>query len=154
MGYRGSMTTARRPDDRAAMRQEVAVMDVSFLLAEPWRYPPASLLLAYGLVMLWRGLWGGPGGARGLIRRRAGGLGRIEGWRLSVLGLAVAGLGAAWLWESALLLFLALGIGYVEVQEATLVINAWRLGEGRARESGAKRIDRAPSTTAPTMGQS
>jgi hypothetical protein len=111
-------------------------MDVSYLLEAPWRYPPSVILLAYGLAMLWRGLRGGPGGARGLIRRRAGGLGRIEGWRLSVLGLAVAGLGAAWFWESRVLLFLALGIGYVEVQEATLVINAWRLGARARQERG------------------
>ena len=122
-------------------------MDVSMLLDAHWRYPPAAILFAYGLMMLWRGLWGGPGGARGLIRRRTGGLGRIEGWRLSVLGLAVAGLGAAWLWESRVLLFLALGIGYCEVQEATLVINAWRLGDRLGRER--RRPDRTTVAGSP-----
>lgn len=97
----------------------------------PGRQSLAAALGLLGLMLLWRGLGGGRSGERGLLRRRAGALGRAEGWRLTVLGLALAGLGAASLWEARWLLFLALGIGFVEVLEASVVIAAWRGNTGR-----------------------
>ena len=87
-----------------------------------------ALLGLLGLWMMWRGLWGGPHGTYGLARRGAPILERIEGWRLSVLGFAVAGSGLAWMLESKGLLILSLGIGFCEVQEATKVIKAWQYG--------------------------
>jgi hypothetical protein len=121
-------------------------MDVSFLSDLPWRQVLAPVLTLYGLALAWRGLRGGPNGQRGLLRRQAGALGRAEGWRLFVLGLALAGVGAGWFWEVRWLIFLSLGIGYVEVQEASWVINAWRWGEGRtATEPRA-------STSSPASG--
>ena len=107
-------------------------MDIFSLSDAPWRHLPAAVVLLLGLTLVWRGLRGGPSGECGLLRRRADALGRAEGWRLSVLGLALAGLGAAWIWEARWLLFLAIGIGFVEVLEASAVIAAWRWDGGRA----------------------
>src|ERR687895_450690 len=109
-------------------------MDVSMLSDMPWRQVLAPVLALAGLALAWRGLWGGPGGERGMLRRRAGVLGQVEGWRQFVFGLALAGVGAGWFWEERWLLFLSLGIGYVEVQEASWVINAWRWGEARGAD--------------------
>jgi hypothetical protein len=119
-------------------------MDPFYLSDVPWGRILAAAVGLYGLALTWRGLRGEPGGERGLVRRRTSALGRAEGWRLTVFGLALAGAGAGWFWEAWWLVFLSLGIGYVEVQEATGVINAWRWNGGRGTS------DARPATTAGT----
>ena len=47
----------------------------------------------------------------------------MEGWRRLLVGLTLIGLSAAWSWESQLLLFLSLGIAFVEIWEASFVIS-------------------------------
>lgn len=89
-------------------------------------HDPAALLVLVGLLLLWRGLLGWPTSTRALLRRGDGFLGRLEGFRLAVVGLVLIGLGAAWLFQAPLLLFLALGIGFVEILESSVVIAAWR----------------------------
>jgi hypothetical protein len=96
-----------------------------------WRHAPDAALLL-GLALLWRGLLGGRGGKQGLLRPRAGSLGRAEGWRLTVLGITLLGLGAAGIWDARWLLFLSLAFGFVESLEATMVIAAWKAGDRRA----------------------
>jgi hypothetical protein len=119
-------------------------MDVFVVSDVPWRQAVAPVLALLGFALAWRGLWGGPHDRRGLLRRRATALGRIEGWRLFVFGLALAGVGAGWFWELRWLVVLSLGIGFCEVQEASGVINAWRWGEGR----GARTVEQRRSATA------
>jgi hypothetical protein len=100
----------------------------------------ASLSIAgLGVALLRRGLRGGPNGERGLLRPEAGSLGRVEGWRVVVLGLTATGLGLAGLLEARWLLFFALAFGFVETLEATMVIAAWRAGDRirRCRHDGA-----------------
>lgn len=91
--------------------------------------PYAAVLL--GLAVFGRGLLGGKGGKQGLLRPRAGSLGRAEGWRLVVLGLTLTGVGAAGIWEARWLLVLSLGFGFVEGLEATMVIATWKAGNRR-----------------------
>ena len=74
----------------------------------------ALALALLGLAVLWRGLLGGRSGKQGLLRPNAGSLGRAEGWRLTVLGLTLLGLGAAGIWDARWLLFLSLAFGFVE----------------------------------------
>jgi hypothetical protein len=94
-----------------------------------------------GFAILGRGLSGGRGGARGLLRPRAGTLGRAEGWRLTVLGLTLIGLGAAGIWDARWLFFLSLAFGFVEGLEATMVIAAWKAGDRReARTVNQRRL--------------
>ena len=116
----------------AAPRLEVKVMDVFAMFDALWRHFPAVGLVLLGVGLVWRGLRGGPNGDRGLLHRRAGALGRIEGFRLAVVGLALVGIGAAWIWQAPWLLFLALGIGFVEGLESSAIIAAMRRGGGRA----------------------
>jgi hypothetical protein len=101
-------------------------MDGFILFEAPWRQVLAAGIVLLGLAIFWRGLWGGPYGARGLLRRRVDMLERLVGWRLLLVGLTLVGLGTAWYTETRWLLFLALGIGFVEIQEATQLIRAWR----------------------------
>lgn len=89
-----------------------------------------STVVLLGLALAVRGLRGGAGGG-GLLRGQAGALARVESWRSTVLGLAAAGLGASLVWELRWLLVLSLGIGFVEVLEASIVIAAWRAGDRR-----------------------
>lgn len=86
-------------------------------------------LVVAGVWLLWRGLRGGRGGRRGLLRRQEPALARAEGWRVSVLGFVVAGLGLAAVTGSPLLFYLFLGIGIVELWEASFVIAVWRHGD-------------------------
>lgn len=104
-----------------------------------WRTVPGAIAGLFGLVVLWRGLFG----ERGLLRRKISLLDRLEGWRVSLFGLTVVGMSAAWLWESRLFLFLTLGIAITEIREARAVIAAMK-GE-RHREAAR---DAMPSSRA------
>jgi hypothetical protein len=91
----------------------------------------AQTLLGYALIgagawLMVRGLWGGRGGRRGLLRGDEPALERAEGWRIVVVGFVVGTLGFAALADSALLFYMALGIGVVELWEASFVIAVWR----------------------------
>jgi hypothetical protein len=110
----------------------------AFLQHSAWQQLLAAGLVLLGLAVLWRGLRGEPDGARGLLRRNVDMLDRLEGWRLSLAGLTLAGFGAGWLSETRWLVVLSLGIGFVELQEATHVIRAWRWGS-RPRPTSATR---------------
>lgn len=100
-----------------------------------WLHDLGIVVIVFGLGLFWRGLHGGRNGERGLVRRGVPMLERLEGWRLTLLGLTLTGIGAAWYWSALWLLILSLGIGYVELQEATKVIQAWRWGQGRGTTS-------------------
>jgi hypothetical protein len=106
------------------------------LTAGIWWLHPGLAVALLGLAVVWRGLTGDRGGERGLVRRTTTALGRAEGWRLTLVGLTLTGLGLAWLWELRWLLFLSLGIGFVEIQEASMVIRAWKAGQ---RKTAARR---------------
>jgi hypothetical protein len=89
---------------------------------------PAIVLALLGITLVWRGLWGERDGARGLLRRQAAMLGRIEGFRLVVCGLVLFGSGLAMLWQAQWLLLLAIGIGFVEILESSALIAVWGRG--------------------------
>ena len=97
-------------------------------------------LLGYALIgagawLMARGLWGGRGGRRGLLRGHEPALERAEGWRVVVIGFVVGTLGFAALADSALLFYMALGIGVVELWEASFVIAVWRTSTTRPTRS-------------------
>lgn len=100
----------------------------------PWERESAVAIGIVGLLLFWRGLLGGPGGERGLIRRRVPMLDQLEYWRTTLVGLTLTGLGAAWFWDLSWLLVLSLGIGFVEIHEATHVIKAWRWSGSATRD--------------------
>lgn len=101
-------------------------MNVFAMLEWPWMTAVAALAILYGLALVWRGLRGGPDGARGLLRRRIDMLQRMEGFRLTVFGLVLLGVGAAVIWQAQWLLLLSLGIGFVEILESSTLIAVWK----------------------------
>ena len=98
-----------------------------------WASPIAVAVIAVGLMLVWRGLRGGRVGTRGLLARRTDMLNRIEGFRLTVFGLVLIGVGAAVIWQAQWLLLLALGIGFVEILESSTLIAVWKWGSRNAR---------------------
>jgi hypothetical protein len=92
----------------------------------PWERGLAAVIGLVGLLTFWRGMLGGRGGECGLVRRHISMLDRLIGWRLTLVGLTLAGIGAAWFWDLRWLLVLSLGIGFVEIHEATHILKAWR----------------------------
>ncbi len=112
-------------------------MDLLFDLS--WRVYPASALMVlgsvlalWGLRMEWMGLY------HALRTDPARILGFLHGFRLSVIGLALVGIGAAWNWHIAVLLALALIIGGEETLESSVHIYAVRRGRrlAEARTAG------------------
>lgn len=100
-----------------------------------WRIYPALALLALGLWLA----------ARGALRLRAAfprpraasmqPLGWMTGFRLLLFGLALAGVGAAWLWQIQWLLLLSLAIGGEETLESSIAISALRAQQRAASDA-------------------
>jgi hypothetical protein len=59
----------------------------------------------------------------------------MRGFRLTLFGLAVAGAGAAWLWQVEWLLLLSLAIGGEETLETSICISALRTQQRRAERN-------------------
>jgi hypothetical protein len=91
-----------------------------------WASATAGAVIALGLMLVWRGLRGGRDGDRALLGQRIDMLHRIEGFRLTVFGLVLIGVGAAVIWQAQWLLLLALGIGFVEILESSALIAVWK----------------------------
>jgi hypothetical protein len=101
----------------------------SFSQLDPiWTSPLAFAVIAFGVMLVWRGLRGGRDGERALLGQRIDMLNRIEGFRLMVFGLVLVGIGAAAIGRAQWLLLLALGIGFVEILESSALIAVWRWG--------------------------
>ena len=91
-----------------------------------WGSYAGAALLALGPVLAFRGL------RRcrvDLPRPRSGAMQPLvwmRGFRLTIFGLALAGVGAAWLWQLDWLLALSLAIGGEETLETSIAISALR----------------------------
>ena len=109
----------------------------------------ALAVVLLGIAVTLRGLAGQAGGEGGLVRRHTSALGRAEGWRLTLVGLTLLGLGLAWYWGLRWLLFLSLGIGFVEIQEASMVIRAWKDGS-RSTPAAGGRVHTRPGRRRPS----
>ena len=108
--------------------QEVVQMNIFSNLDPLWTNSVAIGLMIAGLLLMLRGLRGGRDGARALLGQRIDMLSRIEGFRLTVFGLVLIGVGAAVMWQVRWLLLLALGIGFVEILESSTLIAVWKWG--------------------------
>lgn len=114
-----------------------------------WRAYPAAALMALGV---W---WALPGtrrfvvGLRPPYREAAKTLDALRGFRRAVIGLALVGMGAAWLWQIDWVLVLAVVIGGEETLESTLHIQAVSMSK-RVQERRAARAAQA-RPAGPTM---
>lgn len=102
-----------------------------------WRAYPAAVLMALGLA------WGLPGARRFVVGIRppygsaSQTLDALQGFRRGIIGLAIAALGAAWLWQIDALFVLALVIGAEEAWESTLHIQAVSMSKRRQERRAA-----------------
>ena len=106
-----------------------------------WRAYPASVLLGVGgglVVLGLRRMWQP---FRGPIDAMAW----MTGFRLGVVGLALVGIGLAWLWQQVWLLAIALGVGGEELLESSSYVAVLKR-RATNDERRAKRADRRTST--------
>lgn len=96
-----------------------------FLDTGPGRFL-AIISLAWGIALIWIGLSGGRVATRALARRHVPMLQRMRAFRRFVAGLVLVGVGGAVLAQAPWLLWLALGIGFVEILESSALIAVWQ----------------------------
>jgi hypothetical protein len=87
----------------------------------------AVLLIIWGITMIWTSLTGGGDPTRALARRHVQMLRRMEAFRRFMTGLVLIGLGGAVLAQAPWLLWLAVGVGFVEILESSTLIAVWKL---------------------------
>jgi hypothetical protein len=87
----------------------------------------AVLLSAWGSAVVWTSLTGGRDPAHALARRNVRMLQRMEAFRRFMTGLVLIGVGGAVLAQAPWLLWLAVGIGFVEILESSTLIAVWKL---------------------------
>ena len=107
-------------------------MNVFTTLDPLWANSAAIVLMVGGLLLMLRGFAGDSDGARALLGKQTDMLSRMEGFRLTVIGLVLIGVGAAVMWQAQWLLLLALGIGFVEILESSTLIAVWKWSRRRA----------------------
>lgn len=100
-----------------------AIIDLS------WRMYPALALMAAGLALATLGTRHGVHGIALPVRDPSKILTIMTGFRLAVIGLAVAAIAAAWAWHILWLLVLALAIGGEETLESSIHIFALTKGK-------------------------
>ena len=96
-----------------------------------WRLYPSTALMVVGTALaVWGTRMGIDGFRKALHYSDLANLATwIQGFRLSIIGLAVVGIGGAWAWHLLWLLVLSLAIGGEEVLESSIVIFALRRGQ-------------------------
>jgi hypothetical protein len=99
----------------------------------------ATLMIAAGLLMTFLGIRSGVVGGRRERRDPHRALAILRGFRRTVIGLAVAGLGAGWQWGIDWLVVLSLAIGGQELLESSIMIAALRDGVAHAGSPNAAR---------------
>ena len=109
-----------------------------------WWYG-ALPLMAVGAVYAVRGARRGWHGLRGAVHGDASQLVPLmEGFRTCIIGLALVGISAAWIWHRPVLLLLSIAIAAGETMETSLILFALRhgahleYGRPRARDRGRR----------------
>jgi hypothetical protein len=118
-------------------------MALETLIHLSWRWYLALPLMGLGAALA---VWGSRRGLQGLRSAVRGNATQLvpfmEGFRATMIGLALAGLGAAWAWHLTWLLVLSLAMGGGETLETSLILFALRhgarleIGRRRARAVG------------------
>jgi hypothetical protein len=111
-----------------------------------WRVYPAALLIVTGLT---GAVWSGHRAVTRARRLRdpARALAIMQGFRIAIVGLAVAAVGAAWCWQIGWLFGLALVIGGQAVE--SVVITALKNALPRRAPGSGSRGGRRPSARRP-----
>jgi hypothetical protein len=105
------------------------------LTALPWRALPSSAIMAAGALLFLFGIETLVKALRISIWSMDRPIVWVGGFRAAIIGLAVVGLGAAWLTQQLWVLLLALAIGGEELLETSVLLYAMRRGRRIERES-------------------
>ena len=103
-------------------------------IGEPWPLYTITVLALLGAGLAVHGLRRLAGGLGGPTSDPASLLIALRGFRMAVIGLALVGVAAAWLWGQVWLLVLSLGIAGEETLESSVMIWA----QGRERRPGTR----------------
>lgn len=106
------------------------------LVEASWRIYPALALAVLGAALAAGGVRLGADGFRRPVQDPAKAVTVMRGFRRLVIGLALAGVGVAWIWGLAWLLAVSLVIGAGETFESSLDIFA--LERGRRLRAGRR----------------
>jgi hypothetical protein len=109
---------------------------MEWLVESDWRQVPAAIVMLAGAFLA---IWG--------TRRQIDGITRpigdpakaviwMRGFRRTIIGLAILGIGAAWMWQAPWLLALSLIIGAGELFESSL--DVWALTKGKDLQLGPR----------------
>lgn len=93
-----------------------------------WRVYPGGALLAVGLAAFARGVATLVRGLHIPIRDRSKPIVCVSGGRIAIVGLALAGIAGAWIWQQVWLLALSLAIGGEELLESSVILYVLRWG--------------------------
>ena len=94
-------------------------------IVEPsWHLYPTAVLIVLGLAITVWSLYWGIDSARRQARDPGKALAIMQGFRTGIIGLSLAGIGAAWLWHLNWLLVLSLIIGGEETLESAVIVSA------------------------------
>jgi len=108
---------------------------LSSIVDAPWRGIPAAGLALVGFALVARGLWFGGHGRPGLLRQGRDAFAWIRCFQITVAGLAVIGVAAAWYWQQPWLLILAIAVLGEELLETSRILTALSNGSPpRSRE--------------------
>ena len=102
-----------------------------------WRAYPSVALMLLGVAGFLRGALAIMRSWRGPLRNRP--VEHMSGFRIAVIGLAIAGIGAAWMWQFVWLLALALIIGGEELLESSWALYALRRSRRALEQFAAAR---------------
>ena len=97
-------------------------LEMNELIDGSWRVYPAVALIVLGVVLAVRGFGGEVSAFRRAPGDPAAPLAMIRAFRRGIVGLAIAGLAAAWLWQLAWLAVLSGIIAGEELLESSLVV--------------------------------
>ena len=109
---------------------------MEWLVDAAWRDYPATLLMSIGALVAVIGARRQADGIMRPVGDPAKALTWMRGFRQTIIGLAVLGTGAAWLWQAPWLLAISLIIGAGEVFESSL--DVWALTKGKDLRLGPR----------------
>jgi hypothetical protein len=102
---------------------------VEAIIESPWRIYPVAALAAFGVYLLWRGLRGEWRAYKMPARFDGKGVAMLRGMRLTIIGVCVIALAAAWMFQILWLAVLAAIIVGEETWETSTMIDGLTSGK-------------------------
>jgi hypothetical protein len=114
------------------------------LMALPWRLYPAAVFMIAGTTLVGYGIWRDATALALPVSNPAKGTALVRAFRIAILGLCVASIGLAWLWQIGWLIVLAACVAGEELLETSVVMAAIRTGEPAWQQATVPVVAREP----------